>query len=100
MEWIKGDIPHPKKYGQENMCLLWVYDAEFEIGYCNPDWVIVGGESGAGCRPFEIEWARDMKSQCEKLEIPFFMKQIGGHPNKRDKMEDLPEDLRIREFPG
>lgn len=19
------------------MCLLWVYDAEFEIGYCNPE---------------------------------------------------------------
>jgi hypothetical protein len=27
------------------------------------------------------------------------MKQIGGHPNKRHRLEDLPEDLRIREFP-
>lgn len=64
-----------------------------------PDWVIVGGESGAGCRPFEVEWARDMKAQCDKLEIPFFMKQIGGHPNKRDKMEDFPADLQVRDYP-
>ena len=63
------------------------------------DWVIVGGESGTGCRPFKIEWARDMKEQCASLGIPFFMKQLGGNPNKRDEMMDFPEDLRIREFP-
>jgi len=27
------------------------------------------------------------------------MKQLGGHPNKRDKIKDLPVDLRIREWP-
>lgn len=35
MEFIKGDIP--SKTGQENMCLVWVYDSEIEIGYCNPE---------------------------------------------------------------
>lgn len=63
------------------------------------DWAIVGGESGPGCRPMEIEWARYLRDQCKKAGTAFFMKQLGGHPYKRDKMEDFPEDLRIREYP-
>jgi protein gp37 len=63
------------------------------------DWVICGGESGPGCRPFNVEWARELRDQCRENGIPFFMKQLGGHPSKRDRLEDLPEDLRIREFP-
>jgi protein gp37 len=63
------------------------------------DWFICGGESGAGCRPFDIEWALDLKTQCKAADIPFFMKQLGGHPDKRHNPEDWPHDLRIREFP-
>lgn len=63
------------------------------------DWVICGGESGAGCRPMEVEWARDLMNDCRLDGVKFFMKQMGGHSNKRDKMEYLPEDLRVREFP-
>jgi len=62
-------------------------------------WVIVGGESGPGCRKFEWEWARDIRDQCRDAGVAFFMKQGGGHPNKRDQLEDMPEDLRIRERP-
>ena len=64
-----------------------------------PEWVIVGGESGAGCRPMEVEWARVIQRQCHSESVPFFMKQLGGYPNKRDKIEDFPQDLRIQEFP-
>lgn len=63
------------------------------------DWVIVGGESGAKARPMNIEWARSIKDQCQKAGVPFFMKQLGGRTDKRGHLEDLPEDLRIREFP-
>lgn len=63
-------------------------------------WVIVGGESGPGCRPMDIEWARHLKLQCEDASVPFFMKQLGGHPNKRGDLEDFPEDLRVREWPS
>ena len=63
------------------------------------NWVIVGGESGHGCRSFDWDWARDIKKQCADADIAFWMKQGGGHPNKRHKLEDLPEDLRIRELP-
>lgn len=63
------------------------------------DWVIVGGESGAGCRPMQLDWARHLRDDCKDNNVAFFMKQLGGHPNKRDQLEDFPEDLRIRELP-
>lgn len=55
-------------------------------------WIIVGGESGHGRRPFDSDWARDLRSQCKEAVVPFFMKQI-------DKVIPVPEDLLIREFP-
>ena len=64
------------------------------------DWVICGGESGAGCRPMGTGWARALQEDCLMLDIKFFMKQLGGYPNKRDQLSDLPEDLRIREWPN
>lgn len=42
------------------------------------DWVIVGGESGAGHRPLDLQAARDIRDACTFLEIPFFFKQVGG----------------------
>lgn len=62
-------------------------------------WVIAGGESGGRCRPMDLAWARDLRDQAHQAEAAFFMKQLGGHPDKRDRLEDLPPDLRIREFP-
>jgi len=62
------------------------------------DWIICGGESGAGCRPMNVDWARWLREDCRMLDIKFFMKQLGGHPNKRDQLSDLPEDLRVREW--
>lgn len=63
------------------------------------NWVIVGGESGAKHRPFDVEWARSLRDECAEAKVAFFMKQLGGHPNKRHDMSDFPDDLRIREFP-
>jgi len=65
-----------------------------------PDWVIVGGESGNGCREFDPDWARFTRDQCKANGSAFFMKQLGGRMDKRDLLEDLPADLRIREFPN
>ena len=62
-------------------------------------WVIVGGESGIKCRSMANEWATDILRQCRAENIPFFMKQLGGYPDKRDKLEDFPPELRVREFP-
>lgn len=56
------------------------------------DWVINGGESGHGKRPFNCDWARIIRDDCIKKGIPFFFKQI-------DKIQTIPSDLMIREFP-
>jgi protein gp37 len=42
------------------------------------DWVIVGGESGPGFRPLNLDWARGIRDRCVRLRIPLFVKQIGG----------------------
>src|SRR5207302_2550620 len=41
-------------------------------------WVIVGGESGFGARPMNIEWVREIFRACRKADVPFFFKQWGG----------------------
>jgi protein gp37 len=80
-------------------------------------WVIVGGESGAQARPFELEWARKIKARCAKYGAAFFFKQLGAaafengkpfpivhrQPNgKRDVggvcPENFPPDLNVREW--
>lgn len=50
------------------------------------------GESGAKKRPFDADWARSVRDQCKEAGVPFFMKQI-------DKVQEIPEDIMIREFP-
>jgi protein gp37 len=47
------------------------------------DWVIVGGESGRGARPVELEWVLDIRSQCLAAGVPFFFKQWGGVNKKK-----------------
>ena len=71
---------------------------EFDGARCL-NWVICGGESGPHCRPMELAWARSLRDQCKTAIVPFWMKQLGGHPNSRHRLEDLPEDLRVRELP-
>jgi protein gp37 len=41
-------------------------------------WVIVGGESGAGARPMDPKWVRNIRRQCRQVGVPFFFKQWGG----------------------
>lgn len=74
-------------------------------------WVIVGGESGPGARPFDLDWARSIVAQCRSAGTPCFVKQIGSKPQlhgftgmpiknrKGGDMSEWPADLRIREFP-
>lgn len=39
------------------------------------DWVIFGGESGAGFRAADLDWSREMRDRCEALDIAYFHKQ-------------------------
>ncbi len=76
------------------------------------DWVIVGGESGPGARPFTLGWGKEIVRQCRAADVPVFVKQVGANPVNREGercphildrkgkvMEEWPEALRVREFP-
>lgn len=48
------------------------------------NWVIAGGESGPGARPFEVRWAHSLRSQCARAGVPFFLKQLGADVRDRN----------------
>lgn len=80
------------------------------------DWVIVGGESGPGARPMELDWAVSLVGQCQTAGTAVFVKQLGSvwardhhtggksvaahGDTKGGKPEHWPADLRVREYPA
>jgi protein gp37 len=67
-------------------------------------WLVVGGESGPGARPFKVEWARSIISQCIGDQVPVFFKQGGSlmacpHDSKGGCLNCFPPDLRVRQYP-
>ena len=60
-----------------------------EIDLKNIDWLIVGGESGAGCRPMEKEWVVELRDKSQQSGTAFFFKQWGGfHHSKAGSLLD------------
>jgi protein gp37 len=43
------------------------------------NWIIVGGESGPGARPFDVAWARTVIEDSRGTETRVFVKQFGAH---------------------
>lgn len=67
-------------------------------------WVIVGGESGPGARPCDVEWIRSIVRQCQEAGVAVFYKQGGyhnrcPHDRKGGHFECFPDDLKVREMP-
>lgn len=87
-------------------------------------WVIVGGESGTDARPCNIDWIRSAVRQCQAVNVPVFVKQVGSRPiggtagewtnvgaelalrggvtlkdPKGGDPAEWPTDLRVRELP-
>jgi protein gp37 len=50
------------------------------------DWVIAGGESGRRARPMQVGWARGVRDQCLRADVPFFFKQWGAHDELRRRV--------------
>lgn len=48
-------------------------------------WVIVGGESGPGARPCDVQWIRDIVHQCRAAKVPCFVKQLGTVPMESEE---------------
>lgn len=76
------------------------------------DWVIVGGESGNGARPFDLDWARSLVKQCAAAKVACFVKQMGADPidglagcsvpfasKKGGDINEWPAELRVQQFP-
>lgn len=61
-----------------------------------PEWIIVGGESGAGWRPLDLDVARRVRDDCAEAGVPFFFKQTSGYRSGTPG----PPDLAIRQFPA
>jgi protein gp37 len=81
--------------------MLWVQHGFLDPDYYNIlDWVIVGGESGPGHRPMELDWARSIVEQCQAAGVACFVKQLGGWPDKRGDVKTFPPELQVRQFPG
>jgi protein gp37 len=55
-------------------------------------WVIVGGESGPGARPMNVEWARSIVEQCKAAGAACFVKQLGAHPICNDVDREMHAD--------
>jgi protein gp37 len=82
-----------------------------ELDLSGISWAIIGGESGHGARPFQVDWARDLIQQCHRQHVACFVKQLGHNPvvdsnpfklysRKGGDPSEWPEDIRIREFPS
>ena len=76
------------------------------------DWIAVGGESGNDSgkhryRTADLDWFKDIVSMGQEAKTPVFVRQLGRglarNLRLRDgwgrKVEEWPEELRVREFP-
>lgn len=58
----------------------WAGDGPIDVvvtAGAKPDWIICGGETGAGRRPMELEWARSLRRQCDDADVAFWFKNTG-----------------------
>jgi len=78
----------------------------------NIDWAVIGGESGNSkkIRPCHVNWIEQLVMDCQDLGIATWVKQLGSKPigikvpsgkggYSYSQWTDLPEHLRIREYP-
>ncbi len=96
---------------------------DFPGGFCTgpcpdlilPNWIIIGGESGSGARPFNPQWAADLIDDARQAGAAPFVKQLGSawardttyagktvaaHGDPKGGNPDYwPAHLRVREYP-
>jgi protein gp37 len=84
----------------ENINLGYYLRGGFRSSLPPIDWVIAGCESGPHRRPFDLDWARDLRDQCKAAQVAFFIKQLNIAGKVSHDINEWPEDLRIRQIPG
>jgi protein gp37 len=90
--WL-GVSAENQQAANERIPLLLTIPAEIHFVSCEPllgpvtlgmalysglNWVIAGGESGAGHRPCQPDWVCALRDECTQANTPFFFKQWGG----------------------
>lgn len=73
IDWLK-QIPAKGKFLSLEPLL-----GPIEYDFTGIDGVIVGAESGANRRPYDPQWAEDIRLQCAEQGIRFFYKQGSAH---------------------
>ena len=119
--WVSVEPMLGPIYGLDQWLGEWHDDRYNPNAGRDPDWVVVGGESGPRARPCDVAWVRDIVWQCRGAAVPVFVKQLGARPfwhdagavseydiasgplNLRDRAgadpAEWPADLRVRELP-
>ena len=113
--WL-GTTVENQKYADERVPILLQFPAKCRFLSCEPllgqvnlsawttnrstksygiDWVIAGGESGANARVMLPGWAKSLRDQCQKSDIPFHFKQWGHWAPVADPKN---ESSRVQRF--
>ena len=91
-------LPAPMKFLSAEP-LLGPLDISHELQAGLLQWVIAGGESGPGARPADLQWFRELRDQCAKAGVPYFLKQLGGARDKRSGAKAVLDGRIHQEFP-
>lgn len=98
--WERDGEQHPR-------CANCGHSWSWKPGNSAIDWVIIGGESGPGARPFQPDWATSLIEDSRTAGAAPFVKQLGtpwarannASDTKGGNPDDWPADLRVREYP-
>ena len=71
-----------------------------ELDLTGIHWVVAAGESGPGARPLQAAWLRGIHDRCRDAGVPFWLKQLGGWPDRRGGAAALLDGRLYKEFPA
>jgi protein gp37 len=61
-------------------------------------WAILGGQSGEGFRPMDLDWLADLHRQCVAADVRIWTKQDSGqYPGRRGR---IPDELWTHQWPA
>jgi protein gp37 len=62
-------------------------------------WAVIGCESGSGRRPCRLDWVYSLVEQLRSCGVAIWIKQLDLGRRIAHRLEEFPDDLRIRERP-
>lgn len=96
IKYADSDERHPD-YWRESALKPHCFSFDDLTDFAALDWVIVGGESGAGFREMKMEWLESIVKQCRAANVPVFVKQDSAYKN--ETRGRIPDSFWAQEFP-